>query len=97
MAEKTLPVTVYFDVGLRQIKERFSIDKNGLKLGTYELFYRDGSLCVKCEYKNGLLNGQYTSYKKDGSVVENCYYKDDKRVVLKYQIEKNNDYQKERE
>ena len=34
MAEKTLPVTVYFDVGLRQIKERFSIDKNGLKSGT---------------------------------------------------------------
>ena len=38
-----------------------------------------------------------TPYKKDGSVVERCYYKDDKRVLLKYQVEKNNDYQKERE
>ena len=97
MAEKTLPVTVYFDVGLRQIKERFSIDKNGLKSGTYELFYKDGSLCVKCEYKNGLLNGQYTSYRKDGSIIETCYFKDDKRVVYRHTILKRGDEPKSRE
>ena len=49
---------------------------NGIKNGSFEKWYEDGTLSYQANYKDGYLNGTVKSWWKDGTLRSESYYKD---------------------
>ena len=87
-SEESIPVMEIGDItkdGPFKIRNRFDqvtigTLKEGQLHGSFEQFYTNGSLSIKCTYKNGELDGNYQSFYADGSTESKLEYKKGKLV-----------------
>lgn len=54
----------YYDSG--QLKEKYSLNRNGKKVGKYRSYHKNGGLKTKGRYYRGLQQGKWLSYTQGG-------------------------------
>ena len=87
-SEESIPVMKIGDItkdGPFKIRNRFdqvtigTLKEDQLH-GSFEQFYKNESLKIKCTYKNGELDGKYQTFYADGSTESKLEYKNGKLV-----------------
>jgi antitoxin component YwqK of YwqJK toxin-antitoxin module len=73
-AQRTEIVNKYPD---GEVRERYEIDAEGRKDGTYELLRRDGSVMVRKRFKAGKLDGKFEELDRAGDPTVVMHFKDD--------------------
>lgn len=74
-------IKTYYDKEKTKLRERYYVNKNGLKHGLYEWFYENGIHCLKCTYKNNRLDGLYESFYENGKTLIKRTYKNGLEIV----------------
>ena len=67
-------VETFYDTDKTQIKERYYVDKNGLRQGMYQQFYSNGTIATECNYKDDCQHGLTECFYGDGRPTIRCVY-----------------------
>jgi len=70
--DETVVETTYPSGALR---ERYEVDEDGAKDGSYERFREDGSIEVRASYRADALEGDYREYAPDGALTLEAQYR----------------------
>ena len=70
-------IETHYDEEKTKVNERYYVDKNDLRQGLYESFYKSGQLFERCTYKNDKREGLFEWFHENNQLSQRGTYKND--------------------